>query len=56
MQGLNLAKNFPTSTDCVDNIVYSVDENTRFDNNFTYEVLYTPPENVRPINPLLSFT
>lgn len=56
MQGLNLANNFPTSTDCVDNIVYAVDENTIFNNNFTYEVLYTPTDKIRPINPLLSFT
>lgn len=56
MQGLNLANNFPTSTDCVDNIVYAIDENTIFENNFTYEVLYTATEQIRPINPLLSFT
>jgi hypothetical protein len=56
MQGLNLANNFPTSTDCVDNIVYSVDENTLFNNNFTYEVLYTPTDKIRPINPMLAFT
>lgn len=56
MEGLNLPSKFSTAELCQNNLVYFVDEVIIFENNATYETLYTETAARRPIFPSISFT